>query len=72
MNIAPKNINLSLLVMLTALSTYASPPEAPPQPFAPLTPPPPGLPIDGGVLLLVAVAIVYGVYALKKFNLQSK
>jgi hypothetical protein len=69
MNIAPKHIKLSLLVFLTALSTYAQQdPPPPPQPDIV----PPGLPIDGGVALLFLVAILYGIYSLRKFNLQSK
>ncbi|WP_300565161.1 PID-CTERM protein-sorting domain-containing protein [Flavobacterium sp.] len=69
MNIAPKNIKLSLLVILTTLSTYAQQdPPPPPQPDIV----PPGLPIDGSVALLFLAAILYGVYSLRKFNLQSK
>lgn len=69
MNIAPKHIKLSLLVMLTTLSTYAQhDPPPPPQP----TIVPPGLPIDGSVAVLFLVAILYGIYSLRKFKLQSK
>ena len=70
MNIAPKNLIISLLAGLTTLFTYAAPPGGGPPP--PTPPPPPGLPIDGSVFLLVVVAMVYGFYTLRKFKLQSK
>jgi len=57
--------------MLTALTTYAAPPAGGGPP-PPTPPPPPGLPIDGSIVLLVIVAIVYGIYTLNKFKLQSK
>ena len=69
MNIAPKKIILSSLVMLMTLSTFAAPPVGPPPPTPP---PPPGLPIDGSVVLLIFVAMAYGFYILKKFRLQTK
>jgi hypothetical protein len=69
MNIAPKNLILSLLASLTGLFAFAAPPVGPPPPTPP---PPPGLPIDGSVFLLVVVAMVYGFYTLRKFKLQSK
>ena len=69
MNIAPKNLILSLLVSLATFFAYAAPPVGPPPPTPP---PPPGLPIDNGVLLLVFVAMIYGFYTLRKFKLQSK
>ncbi|MEO8235363.1 MAG: hypothetical protein ABI549_08120 [Flavobacterium sp.] len=69
MNIAPKKISLTLLVLLATLSIFAAPPVGPPPPTPP---PPPGLPIDGSVGLLIFVAIVYGFYTLRKFKLESK
>ncbi|MEO8517290.1 MAG: hypothetical protein ABI426_11110 [Flavobacterium sp.] len=69
MNIAPNKINLSLLVVLITLSTYAQAPAGGPPP--PTPPPPPGLPIDGSLGLLIIAAIVYGIYALNKFKLQA-
>jgi hypothetical protein len=68
MNIAPKKIILSLLVVLATLSTYAAPPAGPPPPTPP---PPPGLPIDGSIGLLIVAAIAYGLYTLNKFKLQA-
>ena len=34
----------------------------------PLPPPPPGLPIDGGILFLAISGIAFGVYKLKRKN----
>jgi hypothetical protein len=57
--------------MLISLGVYAE--IEPPTPgqrsnasTSALTFPPPGLPIDGGLSLLLASGVVYGIYALKK------
>jgi hypothetical protein len=47
--------------MLIGFVSYAEKPLPPPQ-YAP----PPGLPIDGGLSLLLASGVVYGIYSLKR------
>jgi len=44
--------------LISIVQSVDVPPPPPPQP------PPPGLPIDSGIILLVSVALVYGVYKL--------
>ncbi|MDF1517565.1 MAG: hypothetical protein P1P79_06435 [Lutibacter sp.] len=53
--------------MLISLVAYAKKPVHPPHPeLANSPPPPPGLPIDGGLSLLLASGVVYGIYSLKR------
>jgi len=35
-------------------------------------PPPPGLPIDENIFLLVGIAILFGIYIINKNNLKTK
>lgn len=51
--------------MLIGTVAYAE--MAPPKPeLANAPPPPPGMPIDGGLSLLLASGVIYGIYALKR------
>jgi len=51
--------------MLISLVTYAE--IEPPKPELANSPPPPvGLPIDGGLSLLLASGVAFGIYALKR------
>lgn len=49
--------------MLIGAVAYA---EKPPHPETGNAPPPVGLPIDGGLSLLLASGVVYGIYSLKR------
>jgi hypothetical protein len=64
MKIAPKIANLMMLATLVSFSTYAAPPAGGPPP--PTPPPPVGLPINEGVLFLLAAGLLYGVYFIRK------
>ena len=63
-----KNIKIMMLCfsfMLISLVTYAE--IEPPKPELANSPPPPvGLPIDGGLSLLLASGVAFGIYALKR------
>lgn len=37
-------------------------------PPPPIPPPPPGLPIDGNIVALIVVALVYGIYKVNKLR----
>jgi len=65
---APKIINLTLLLVICLISNVIS--AADPNPPVPLAPPePPGLPIDGGILILGIAAVLYSFYFFRKrFN----
>lgn len=65
-----KNLNCIMLVVFTSICSYALPPvgvQTPPPPT-----PPPGFPIDKGIVLLIVAAIVFGFYKLKKHRYQTK
>ncbi len=65
MKIVP-NILLILLVLL-GVSAFAGP-TGPPPPEVP----PPGLPIDGDLILLLVSAVVYGIFKINKIQLNKK
>jgi len=65
MKIVPNRIVIILAVFfLSVTNTFADP--GPPPPSTP--PPPPGLPLDGGIFLLVVVSLCYGIYKLNKIK----
>lgn len=64
-----KTLASILFILISFVCTAAQRPE-PPQPAPMGAPPPPGLPIDGGLIFLFAVAIIYGAY--KSFKLFKK
>jgi hypothetical protein len=69
-NITPKNINLTLLTVIFSVCSYAGVPGGgPPPPTGPL---PPGAPIDGALILLFIVGIIYGSYKIKKVVFARK
>lgn len=51
--------------MLFSIPAYSQKDPVPPQPKTEGTSPP-GLPIDGGLSLLLASGVVYGIYSLKR------
>ncbi|MFC6875598.1 hypothetical protein ACFQZF_04185 [Flavobacterium myungsuense] len=63
----PPNSILGVLVFLTA-SAFAGPKGPPP----PGIPPPPGLPIDGSVLALLFIAIIFGLYKINNLKINKK
>jgi hypothetical protein len=64
-----KKVKVSMLCfsfMLFSLVAYSEP-EPPKPPASKTNPaPPPGLPIDGGLSLLLASGVAYGIYTLKR------
>ena len=51
--------------MLIGVAAYSEP--KPPKPeLSNAPPPPPGLPIDGGLSLLLVSGVAYGIYTLKR------
>ena len=65
-----KNINLAFFVMLVTFSTHAAAPGGGPPP--PTAPTPVGLPIDGSIMILFFVAVIYAVYSMKKSQINIK
>ena len=62
MIIQRKKIFASILFVLISCVTLAQTGGPPP----PAPPPPPGLPIDGGIYILLSLGILYGVRKLQK------
>lgn len=69
MKIVPNRIIIVLVVfLLSANHVFADAGPPPPEMGAP---PPPGLPVDGGIFLLVLLSISYGIYKLNKIKKAS-
>lgn len=59
---------LGFFIIVASASCFASPPP-PPGPSGPICWPPPCIPIDGGISLLIAAGVIYGgskLYSKKK------
>jgi hypothetical protein len=44
---------------------------AAPNPPPPIPPPPPGLPIDGGIFVLLVVALLFGLYKIQSYKKRA-
>ena len=65
MKIVPNRVIIILVVfLLQGTVVFADP--GPPPPSTP--PPPPGLPLDGGIYILVLLSICFGIYKLNKIK----
>ena len=65
MKIVPNRFIIILVVfLLQHASLFAD--AGPPPPSSP--PPPPGLPLDGGLCMLLIVSMCYGIYKLNKLK----
>jgi hypothetical protein len=51
-----------LFLSSLGFAALPSPGFATPPPPPPTTPPPPGLPIDGGIFVMVVVGLIFGIY----------
>lgn len=76
MNLPKKKILTSVILLLISVVGSAQNPggggQGPPPPQgAPPTPPGP-LPIDNGLIILLAVALIYGVYRILKHSKKPK
>ena len=60
---------ISFLVAISAVAQMHEPPQ--PREMATLGTPPPGLPIDDGLIILFAVALIYGVYMVLRLSKKS-
>lgn len=57
---------LSFSFMLLSLAAYSKKPVHPPHPEHGNAAPPPGLPIDGGLSLLLISGVAYGIYSIRR------
>lgn len=58
------------IYLLGIAPVFAAP--NPPSPGGKKAPTPPGLPIDNDVLLLITIAVLYGIYIIFKFRSKQK
>ena len=68
MKIVPIRLILLLALLFPLAECFAAPSDPPP----PTPPPPPGLPVDGGIAVLLIVSIIFGLYKVYQFNLNKK
>ena len=62
-----KKVFASILLILISLPAIAQGSAPPP----PMPPPPPGLPIDNAVYVLLALAVIYGIFRSFKLSKQN-
>lgn len=68
MKIIPKRFLTVFAVLVAGGNCFAAPPAP-----APNSPPgPPGLPIDGGLVVLLFAALLYGCYKVYQFTANTK
>ncbi|MBE0393646.1 PID-CTERM protein-sorting domain-containing protein [Flavobacterium sp. PL002] len=67
MKIIPKKIFLAMVLVMTVTSVFADPPTP-----TPTLPPPPGLPVDGGLVLLLIAGVLLGSYTIYKKTRYKK
>ena len=68
MKIVPNRVIIILTVFLLPVSSIFAAP-GPPPPSTP--PPPPGLPLDGGIALLVIASLLFGLYKIYQLNIKK-
>ncbi|MES2410868.1 MAG: hypothetical protein V4535_05430 [Bacteroidota bacterium] len=69
MKIVPNRIIIILAVFFLSVTSAFADPGPPPPESTP--PPPPGLPLDGGVFLLLAFSLLFGCYKIYKSNIKK-
>lgn len=59
-----------IIALFGVMEAFAAP--SPPAPGAKKPPPPPGLPIDDNIVFLLIMAILFGIYIIRKYQLKTK
>ncbi len=59
-----------IIILFGVMDAFAAP--SPPAPGAKKPPPPPGLPIDDHILVLLIMAILFGIYIIYRHQLITK
>lgn len=76
-NIRMKNKTVSFRITILCLflnaMVYSAPPPPPPPPAPTDGPPPPlGFPIDENIMVVVVLAVIFGLYIVYKHHLKQK
>jgi hypothetical protein len=61
-----------ILFMLGVFNALADGPPAPAPTGKKTPPPPPGLPIDENIFILMIIAVLFGIYIIYDFKLKTK
>lgn len=76
MNVVSDKFFLLLAFLLGTLYAFAGNADGPPVPSPTgkhkKPPPPPGLPIDENIMILVVIALLFGMYIIYKHSLKRK
>tara|TARA_R110000868_G_scaffold294481_1_gene555039 strand:- start:592 stop:831 length:240 start_codon:yes stop_codon:yes gene_type:complete len=74
MKVFVKTIYFLFIFLFGMMTVFAGtvPASGPPSPTGKGPPPPPGLPIDDSLYILVVVALIYGCYIVTKKQIKSK
>ena len=70
MRFVPKKITL-IIIAIYMLPHFIFAEPAPPAPAPQGAPPPPGTPVDEGILLLLVISLVFGIYKIYKSNIKK-
>lgn len=64
---------LIIIYLFGVMHTFAKPnPPHPPHPNKTNDPPPPGLPIDDNLFIVLIIAILFGIYVIYNHNIKQK
>jgi hypothetical protein len=75
MKVVSDKFFLLLVFLLGTMYAFAGNPDGPPVPSPTgkkKPPPPPGLPIDENIMILVVIALLFGIYIIYKQSVKRK
>ena len=70
MKIIANKLFIIVIYFISIFYAFAGP--HPPPPTGKKPPPPPGLPIDENILILVMIAVLFGIYIIYNYNVKAK
>lgn len=70
MKIIANKLFIVVIYLLGVSNAFAAP--HPPPPTGKKPPPPPGLPIDENILILLIIAVLFGIYIIYNYHIKTK